>query len=116
MIVEDVTADTVSTITDYVGSTRVASLSVATTKNDFYGLVSELPEVLHDLIVPKALIAIKSTSPLVKMRVSKDEINEYNQLLASLFSAYHDAEEDVDTEEILGDFGPKTLLGGIRAE
>jgi hypothetical protein len=116
MVVENVTADSFDTITDYVGSTRVATIAVATAKNDYYGLVSDLPEVLHDLIAPKALISIKSTSPLVKARVGTAEVNEFTTLLSTTFAAYHDAEEDVDQEEVFADFGPKMLLGGIRAE
>ena len=116
MVVENITADTIDTITDYVGSTRKGTVSVATAKNDYYGLVSELPEILHDLITPKALLSIKSTSPLVKVRVGTAEANEFTTLLATTFAAYHDAEEDVDQEEIFADFGPKMLLGGIRAE
>lgn len=116
MTLENVTADQVDVITDYTGSTRVAVITNNTSKNDFYGLVSELPEILHDLISPKALLTIKTTSPLVKVRASKMELNEFNTLLATTFAAYHDDEQDVDQEEVFADFAPKNLLGGIRAE
>lgn len=116
MLVENVTAGAIDTITDYLASTRAAVVSGNFTKNDFYGLVSELPETLHGLIGPKALLDIKLTSPLVKQRADSKDISLFNDLLATTFSAWLDDMEDEDLEEVFSDFGPRVRGYGIVAQ
>ncbi len=62
MLIENVTQDWTDTITDY-SSQRVCTLSLETgAEDDYYGLVSELPEPLHRFIPDIAFAMINSKS------------------------------------------------------
>lgn len=118
MRIEDITQNNVDVIDDFVASTGIATLQGTGTynKGDHYGLVPELPEPLHILIAPKAVLNIRTTSPVVKSKPTKADLDLYNDLLVSAFEAYSDYEEDVDLEEAFSDNYPHGRRWGIIAE
>jgi hypothetical protein len=116
MIIENVNENIFDQISDYVGTTRVATITNNSSKADFYGLVSDLPEVFHHLIAKKALLNIRTTSALVKSRATKADMDLFNDELVTTFQAWSDGQEDVDIETVFSDFAPAARSWGIVAE
>lgn len=103
MLVEDVTAGFNSEITDYSGSTKVATVTGTASTNDWYGLVPEIPEEFHHLISMKAILLLKS-DPKSPIKPTPKDIADFNELMASAFSAYYGAStEDRSMEDIFLD-------------
>ena len=104
MKIEDVTAGWVDTISDYTAA-RVCTISTETSvDDDYYGLVSELPEFFHHLIAPKALIDLKS-SPVSAEKPTKEDYLEYREMLADALRSYAGSiKGDVTMEDIFYDF------------
>lgn len=103
MVVEDITAGFNSEITDYVGSTKVATVTGTPSANDWYGLVPEIPEELHHLVAPKAILLLKN-DPKSPIKPTPKDIADFNELLATTFSAYYGAStEDRSMEDIFLD-------------
>ena len=79
MTIENITQDWTDTISDYTGSTRVATLAANDgAADDYYGIVSDLPEMFHFLIAPKAVHLVKAESPITKEKPKKTELDEWN--------------------------------------
>jgi hypothetical protein len=116
MLIENATDNTIDEITDFVASTGIATVTNNHGKGDHYGLVPDLPEPLHVLIDSKAILNIRTTSPVVKSKPTKADMDLYNDLLISSFQAWSDHEEDVDFEEVFTDFEPHVKQWGIVAE
>lgn len=78
------------TISDY-SAARVATLVSQTgAANKYYGLVSELPEGLHHLIAPKALLLMKESMicPIKPTRSEQDNFTDLlNTAMVSLFGS-----------------------------
>ena len=106
MKIEDVTADWTDTISDYTVA-RVCTIGAETSvDDDYYGLVSELPEFFHHLIAPKALIALKS-SPQSTIKPTKEDYLEYQDMLAYALQSYAGTlNGDVTMEDIFYSFQP----------
>jgi len=104
MKVEDVTVGWVDTILDY-SAARVCTLAAETSVDgDYYGLISELPEFFHHLIVPKALISLKA-SPVSTNKPTKGDYLEYQEMLAAALQSYAGTlHGDVTMEDIFYDF------------
>lgn len=95
MIIEDITADFASTISDYTGSTRLAVITGTAVNSDYYGLVSELPEPFHHLIPMRALLLCKSQSPTAQEKPSRQEKDNYTEALIETTRAFAGQKEDV---------------------
>lgn len=66
MLIENVTDDWVDTISDY-SAARVCTLAAQTgAASKYYGLVSDLPEMLHPFIARKAVLFMKDTHKSLK--------------------------------------------------
>jgi len=104
MQIEDVTAGWVDTISDY-SAARVCTLSAETSVDaDFYGLISELPEEFHHLIVPKAVIALRESPQSINKPTKTDYFN-YQEMLAEALRSYSGTQDgDVTMEDIFYDF------------
>lgn len=121
MIVENTTLNEFGTVADFAGATAMATLADLTVANDwakgeFYGVVSELPEALHTLIAPRAILGVRTISPVVKSKPTKADFDLWNDLLITTFQGFTDQEEDVDIEETFSDFAPHVMRWGIVAE
>ena len=103
MTVEDITAALVSTISDYVGSTRVATVAGTVTANDWYGLVPEIPEEFHHLVTPKAVLLLKN-DPKSPIKATPKDVADFNEMLSLACQAYYgSASSDIPVEEIFLD-------------
>lgn len=105
MMVEDVTAGFVSSISAFNETTLVATVSGTASNGDNYGLIPEAPEEFHHLIVKKAVILAKSDvkSP---MQATPKEIAEFNEMLSMTLQSYYGIEpEDVPVENIFLELG-----------
>ena len=104
MQLENVSDAEISTITDYT-ALRVVSITNQMDEDDYYGIISDIPEMFHYLIEMKAIINLKNY-PQSMMRPTKDERLDFmDQLIASV-KAYGGSDEDVDMEEIFMDLEP----------
>jgi hypothetical protein len=97
MRIENVTDDWVDTISDY-SAARVCTLAAQTgAASKHYGLISELPEDLHDLIGPKALLLMKESHRALKPP-TVTEIQNFNEALGEKFLSLlgtFDTDQDV---------------------
>jgi hypothetical protein len=112
MFMENVTADWAAEITAYTAA-RVATTGQTSAVADFYALVPEIPEWAHHLISPRAIIMGKLNG-LTKDKLTKGELDSYQNLLLTAFREFCGQEEDTDWEEMFTSFEPKA--GGIFLE
>lgn len=117
MVLENVSDAEVSTITDYTAA-RVVTITNTMDADDYYGIVSELPEMFHDLIAPRAIMNIKALSPVTQERPKQSEISFWFEELRETLKAYAGSEQDVTIEEIFMDLEPSSplRLGIIASE
>jgi len=106
MEIEDVTAGWIDTISDYTAA-RVCTISTETSvDNDFYGIVSELPEFFHHLIAPRAVIMMQNLVPSPE-KPMKSQYLDFQDMLVSTLQAYAGTNDgDVTMEDIFYDFAP----------
>lgn len=113
MLIENVTNDWVDTISGYT-TARVATIGTETGAADkYYGIVSDLPEMFHDLIAPKAVLLVKSESVIAEEKPSKADRDEYTELLRETLRAYAGSALDKNPNALIEDFSPQRT-GGMR--
>lgn len=103
MTIENLTKAWVDTIDDYTAS-YVATISETAAANDYYGIVSDLPDAFHHLIAPKATLVLRSTSPLVMKQPTPDENQQFISDLQQAMAAYAGSQADIDVDDIFQDF------------
>jgi hypothetical protein len=102
MQIENVTDSWVDTISDY-SAARVCTITQTGAVDRYYGLVSELPEVFHQLILDRALIRTKM-NPNSPEKPSAIEIKQFqDDLTAALNSC---GNTDTDWDSVINDFLP----------
>lgn len=107
MTVENVTSDWDDTISDYTAA-RVATIAAQTSaKNEAYGIVPEIPEWIHPLVVPRATLMVRQEHPLAKRKPSALDYNEYREFLRTTLLEFAAPSEDVEYEDIFTMFEPK---------
>ena len=111
MSIENVTRDYVDVITDYVGSSRIATVTTTPTVNDYYALVSELPEPFHYLITMKAILDTSTEHPNAQVKSEIPDVATFNEMLLDTLRTFAGSSRDVDIESIFTDFEPSP--GGI---
>ena len=109
MKIENVTQDWVDTIDDYTVN-RVCTISETAVTNDYYGIVSELPEPFHFLIPMRAILDIKATHPNSQMPVSNPEMMMFNDQITETMRIYAGTSRDIPVDEIFVDLEPS--IGG----
>lgn len=102
MIIENITQDWIDTISDYA-ATRVATITQTAVANDYYGIVSDIPEQFHHLIAPKAVHIVKMESPVAQEKVSSASLEEWNKMLVEALQAYVGS-DDQDYEDFFADY------------
>ena len=106
LIVENITVGGVGTVSDYTGSSASATVDVAFTANtDYYGLVVDLPEPFHHLIVPKATLLVRSASPIHKKPPTRAENMDWEAMVGDAVRAFAGNQADVLAEELFGKGG-----------
>ena len=107
MVVENISADWIDTISDYTAS-RVATIAAETpAKNEAYGLVPEIPDWSHMLIAPRAVLMVRLEHPLTKRKPSVTDLNEYRELLRTTLLEFAAPSEDEDYQDLFSNFAPK---------
>jgi len=112
MTIENITQDWVDTIDDY-STARVATITETAAKDDYFGLVSDLPEMFHHLIAPRASMLLRASSPIAQNQVSKTEKELFGEDLLETLRAYAGSSEDVDMADIFSDYHVGNGLSGI---
>lgn len=100
MRIENVTDDWVDVISAYTAA-RVATLAAQTgAASKYYGLISELPEIFHSLIGPKAILLMKQAHKSLKPP-TQQELKDFDEFMGEKFRAFFGtAETDVDMMEL----------------
>ena len=101
MKIDNITDDSTDTITDY-SAARAATITGTGAADDYYGLVSELPEFFHHLIAPRTIIMMKSL-PQSPVKPSPADYKDFNDMLVSTLHAYLGT-PDITQEEVYNDF------------
>lgn len=110
MTIENITAPAVESITDYVASTKVATVASTPSQNDWYGLVPEMPEIFHHLIGPRAIMIAKAEHPVSPKQPSESEMTQWRLEVTDALTAFgHDY--DIPPEDIWLGFGSGTGAG-----
>lgn len=107
--IDNYTQAKTATISDYVASTRSATTNNSITwvaSTDYYGTVSDLPDEVHHLIAPLAIILAKATHPASQTPPTKTEIGMWGEMLLESMIAFVQEPEDIPIEDIFCDFGP----------
>jgi len=112
MIIENITQDWVDTISDYTTG-RVATITETAAKDDYFGLVSELPSVFHHLLAPRASMLLRASSPIGQNKVEKSEITLFQEDLVETFRAYAGSSKDANMHEIFTDYNLTGPSSGI---
>ena len=103
MTIENITQGWVDTIDDYTAA-RVATISETAAANDYYGIVSDLPEVFHFLLIPRAYMSITGFFPGAREKPSKSGSIIFNDDLRSALSAFSNNELDRDKNELFDEW------------
>ena len=113
MEIENITDDWVDTISDY-SAARVATIGSETgAASKYYGIVSDLPEMFHDLIAPKAVLEVKTESPLSEEKPSNQDWRNFRDNLRETLRAYAGPGLDVNPNSLIEDFHSQNF-GGAR--
>ena len=103
MWIEDITGVQAAEITDYSADREITS-AITLANNSYYGIVSDLPEPLCQLIAPKAVIYIKQTPQAIE-KPTAQEIAAWNQDFIAAYGAVC-ANLDASVSEMFTDFEP----------
>lgn len=104
MLIENFTQSTVGTITDYTAA-RLATISTNfLVANDYYGIVSDLPEIFQPLISEYAILQLKK-NPKVPLQVSNADIALFGEMLAQTLRTFAGTQHgDVYINDVINDF------------
>lgn len=105
MNIENVTDSTVDTITDY-SVARVCTVSNTWASSKYYGIVSDLPEIIQPLIAEYAILQLKK-NPKVPLQVTPADASLFNEMLREALRSFGGTlDGDVTMDSIINDFEP----------
>jgi hypothetical protein len=110
MTIENITQGTVETISDYTGSTALATVTGTPVTDDWYGIVSEIPEAFHHLIAPRAIMIAKAEHPVSPKAPTTAEASMWKDEVSEALTSYGIG-HDVTPEDIWCDFGVGSGVG-----
>ena len=102
--VENVTQDLAEEITDYAGSTQLATVASTPLVTDYFGFVPEIPEPFQHMIKKRAAMLVRSDFPLAQQVNSQETYQEWQDEMADLLRVYGDLQGDIPVEEDFEDF------------
>jgi hypothetical protein len=103
MNIENVTDSTVDTITVY-SAARVCTVTNTWAASKYYGIVSDLPEIMQPLISEYALMQVKK-SPKVALQVSAADSQLFNEMLRSAMQSFAGTlNSDLNVNDLFNDF------------
>lgn len=110
MIIENTIQSTQETISDYTGSTKLATVTGTPVSTNWYGIVSEIPETFHHLIAPRAIMIAKAEHPVSPKAPTAAEADMWKAEVLEALSSYG-AGKDITPEDIWCDFGRSAGIG-----
>lgn len=114
LIIENITQDWIDTITDYVASTRVATIAAETAAgDDYYGTVSDIPEPFHFLMIPRAVFEITGNYPIAKEKPQVPGKTFFEEQLLATLRAYAGEALDEYVEDVWCDYAGGGFGHGI---
>ena len=107
MTIENYTDSNVDVISSYA-VTRVATTTTQTwAASKYYGLVSELPEIIQPLIAEYAVLQLKK-NPKCPLQIVPADIALFNEMLRETLRSFAGTfDSDVDINSIINDFEPQ---------
>ena len=113
LTIDNYTQGLYATISDYVGSTRVATTdnTITWATSDVYGTIPDLPQELHVLVAPLAVILIKSEHPAAQERPGAAETKMWAEMFMEAIVGLSNQPEDISLEAIFCDFGSSIGIG-----
>lgn len=104
MYVENVSDSEADLITDYTDD-RVITHDETLDKDDYYGIVPDLPEMFLDLIAPRAIMQMKLL-PTTMVTLTKFDTDNFNDMVITALRGFAGSSEDVTVEELFLDLEP----------
>jgi len=106
MLIENFTDSTVGTITDY-SAARLATISTNfLTSDEYYGIVSDLPEIFQPLISEYAILQVKK-SPKTPLQTTSVDVGLFGEMLQSSLKSFAGTQHgDVYINDVINDFTP----------
>jgi len=95
----------IDTITDYTAA-RVATITNAGVASTYYGIVSDIPEMFHHLIAPKAVHIVKEESPVIQEKPTKGSLELWNADMLESLRSYAGSDIDGSVEDMFCDYEP----------
>jgi len=106
MIIENWTDSTVGTISAYLATRAFTITGTTLASGEYYGIVSDLPEIFQPLISEYAILQLKK-SPKVPLQVSPADIKLFDEMLKSAMQSFAGTSDgDMDASELFNDFEP----------
>jgi hypothetical protein len=103
MVLENTTDDTIHTISDYTAA-RVVTLDTGSLATDeYYGIVSDLPEPFHHLISPLAAMFAKAEHPVSPESPKSSAVQLWQNELEDAVLGFAGRELDIPEESIWSD-------------
>lgn len=112
MGIENVTDDSVDTISDYTAA-RVATIAGTGEADDYYGIVSELPEPFHNLIGTRAALLAAQRSHAAEMKPTIVDWRNWDNTLNDVLLAFGIGEDQQRPEDLWTEYGGGYDEGGI---
>jgi len=106
LTIENITDDSVDTITDYTATDRKATIETEVgATDDYYGTVSDLPEPFHYLLIPRAVFEITANYPIAKEKSTVSGAEIFMQNFMATLRAYAGNSLDTYAEDIWTAYG-----------
>lgn len=112
LVLENITAGSYGTITDYTAARVVTGPTLS--EDNYYGMVSNLPEPFHLLIAPLAVMICKAQHPVSPEKPTKAEENGFARELNQAIDAFGNKQGDIPPEDLFTDFNTGPGWGGFN--
>ena len=105
MKIENITDDWIDIISDYTAA-RVATIGTETgAASKYYGIVSDIPEPFHHLIIPQAVFEITGNYPIAKEKPQLTGLQIWQQDFLATLRAYAGPTLDTYAEDTWSSYG-----------
>jgi hypothetical protein len=105
MLIENFTDSTVDTITDY-SAARVCVVSNTWAASKYYGIVSDLPEIIQPLVSEYAVLQLKK-NPKTPLQVNPTDVSLFQEMLRESLRAFAGTQGgDVMINDLINNFEP----------
>lgn len=109
LAIENITDNTIDEISDY-SAARVATVTNTWAASKYYGTVSDIPDMFHYLIIPRAIFEITGNYPVVQEKPQKAGVDFFMDQLLVALRAYTRQDHDEYPEDIWASYGSESLI------